>query len=128
MDNTAQILKRYLNDDGKINCLDAFKLAKELNINPNKVAKLTKEHNIKIDNCELGVFGNHEFGEKRDDIYEKLSQEVNDKKQVNCKVAWKVAKEFSLNKVGSTTKKSDIEVVYCQLGCFRTRIHHGSKS
>ena len=128
MDNTAQILKRYLNDDGKINCLDAFKLARELNIEPSEIAELTKKYSIKIDNCELGVFGNKEFGEKRDDIYERLSLKANDKKQVECSISWEIAKDFSLNKVGSTTKKSDIEVVYCQLGCFRTRIHHGSKS
>lgn len=128
MANIAHILKQYLNDNGKINCLDAFKLAKELNIASSEIAELTKKYDIKIDNCELGVFGNHKFGDKRDDIYEKLSLKTNDKKQVECKVAWEIAKEFSLNKVGSTTKKSDIEVVYCQLGCFRTRIHHGCKS
>ena len=128
MDNIAQTLKKYLNDDGKINCLDAFKLARELKIEPKEIAELTKKYSIKIDNCELGVFGNKEFAQKEDEIYEKLSQSMNEKKQVECKIAWSVAKEFTLNRVGSTTKKSDIEVIYCQLGCFRTRIHHGSKS
>ncbi len=128
MTKTEQILKRYLNEDGKINCLDAFKLARELKIEPKEIAEITKKYSIKIDNCELGIFGNKNFLEKRDDIYEILSQKTNDKKHLDCKVAWEVAKDFSLNKVGSTTKKSDIEVVYCQLGCFRTRIHHGSKS
>lgn len=128
MTNTEQILKQYLNDDGKINCLDSFKLARELKIEPNEIAKITKKYNIKIDNCELGVFGHHKFGEKRDDIYEKLSSKADNEKKIECSVAWEVAKEFSLNKVGSTTKKSDIEVIYCQLGCFRTRIHHGGKS
>ena len=128
MDNIAQTLKKYLNADGKINCLDAFKLARELKIEPNQIAELTKKHSIKIDNCELGVFGNKAFGDARDDIYEKLSLKATDDKNVECIAAWEVAGEFSLNKVGSTTKKSDIEVIYCQLGCFRTRIHHGSKS
>ena len=127
MHNTEQILKQYLNENGKINCLDAFKLAKILKINPGEIAELTKKHGIKIDNCELGVFGNNDFVEARDDIYEKLSSLADDEKRVECKVAWEVAKEFSLKKVGSTTK-SDLKVIYCQLGCFRTRIHHGSKS
>ena len=128
MTNIEQILKQYLNKDGKINCLDAFKLARELKIEPSEIGELTKKHNIKIDNCELGVFGNKDFVDARDDIYEKLSSKADSEKRVECSVAWEVAKEFSLNKVGSTTKKSDIEVIYCQLGCFRTRIHHGSKS
>ena len=128
MTNIEQILKQYLNKDGKINCLDAFKLARELKIEPSEIAELTKKHNIKIDNCELGVFGNKGFGEAREDIYKKLSSKADSEKKVECIAAWEVAKEFSLNKVGSTTKKSDIEVIYCQLGCFRTRIHHGSKS
>lgn len=123
MDNTQQILKRYLNDNGKINCLDAFKLAKELKIEPGEIAELTKKYSIKIDNCELGVFGSNTFGDARDDIYEKLSLHTNDKKQVECAAAWEVAQEFSLKKVGSTTKKSDLEVTYCKLGCFRERIH-----
>ena len=128
MTNTAQILKQHLNEDGKINCLEAFKLARELHIDPSEIAELTKKYNIKIDNCELGVFGNKDFTDARDDIYEKLSLKADSDKKVECSAAWEVAREFSLNKVGSTTKKSDIEVIYCQLGCFRTRMHHGSKS
>ena len=128
MDDVAQTLKRYLNDSGKINCLDAFKLARELGIQPIEIAEVTKAHGIKIDNCELGVFGSNSFGEKREDIYEKLSAKSNEKKQILCGDAWRVAQEFSLKKVGATSKKSDLEVVYCQLGCFRTRSHHGSKS
>lgn len=128
MDNTAKILKQYLNENGKINCLDAFKLARELNIEPIEIAKLTKEYSIKIDNCELGVFGSNDFGEVREDIYDKLSLRTNEKNEVECSAAWEVAKEFSLKKVGATTKKSDLEVTYCKLGCFRTRSHHDSKS
>ncbi|MDA3907666.1 MAG: ModE family transcriptional regulator [Sulfurimonas sp.] len=128
MDNIPKILKKYLNKDGIINCLDAFKLARELKIDPSEIAELTKKYSIKIDNCELGVFGSNDFGELRDDIYKKLSSKANPEKKVECSAAWEVAQEFSLKKVGSTTKKSDIEVIYCQLGCFRTRIHHGSKS
>ncbi len=128
MNDPTQIFKKYLNDNGKIDCLDAFRLARELGIVPGEIAALTKRHNIKIDNCELGVFGSNDFGERRDDIYERLSSKANTEKQIECSAAWEVAQEFSLKKVGSTTKNSDIEVIYCQLGCFRTRIHHGSKS
>ncbi|NOR58229.1 MAG: ModE family transcriptional regulator [Sulfurimonas sp.] len=103
-------------------------MARELKIEPSEIAEITKKYSIKIDNCELGVFGSNNFGEKRDDIYEKLSSKADAQKKLECSAAWEVAKEFSLKKVGSTTKKSDIEVIYCQLGCFRTRIHHGSKS
>ncbi|EHP28651.1 molybdenum-binding protein [Sulfurimonas gotlandica GD1] len=128
MANQAEIIKQYLNENGKINCLDGFKLARKLNIDPGEIAELTKKYGIKIDNCELGVFGDNDFGERRDDIYEKLSLKADNEKKLECSVAWEVAQEFSLKKVGSTTKKSDIEVIYCQLGCFRRRIHHGSKS
>ena len=128
MPDVAEILKQYLNKNGKIDCLDGFKLAKKLNIDPSEIGEITKKYNIRIDNCELGVFGDNEFGDMRDDIYEKLSYKADDDKEIECKVAWEVAKEFSLKKVGSTTKKSDLKVVYCQLGCFRGRIHHGSKS
>ncbi|QOY53470.1 ModE family transcriptional regulator [Candidatus Sulfurimonas baltica] len=103
-------------------------MARELHVEPKEIAEITKKHGIRIDNCELGVFGSKDFGDAIDDIYEKLSSKANSEKKLECSAAWEVAKEFSLNRVGSTTKKSDIEVIYCQLGCFRTRIHHGSKS
>ena len=73
---TKQILKKYLNDDGKINCLDAFKLARELKIDPSEIAVITKKYSLKIDNCELGVFGSKDFTDARDDIYEKLSSQA----------------------------------------------------
>lgn len=128
MSNTEEILKQNLNSNGKINCLDAFKVAKKLDIDASQIAELTKKYNIKIDNCELGVFGDKEFSEMREDIYDILSTKANNEKQVQCDVAWEVAKEFSLNKVGSCAKNSDIEIVDCQLGCFRKRVHHGRKS
>ena len=128
MPDMAEILKSYLNENGKIDCLDGFKLAKKLNIDPTEIGEITKKYNIKIDNCELGVFGDNEFEDMREDIYEKLSHKSDKDKEIKCNVAWEVAQEFSLKKVGSTTKQSDLKVVYCQLGCFRRRVHHGSKS
>ena len=128
MDNLAQILNQYLNENGKINCLDGFKLAKKLGVEPGEIGEITKKLNIKIDKCELGVFGTNNFIDKDEEIYEKLLTKADEKKNILCKDAWLVAKEFSLKKVGSTTKNSDLEVIYCQLGCFRKRIHHGRKS
>ncbi len=128
MANTSQIFKQYLNENSKINCLDGFKLAKKLNVNPIEIANICKKENIKIDTCELGVFGTRNFIEKNEEIYEQLKDIADNENRVPCVDAWKLAQSHSLNKVGSTTKKSDIEVIDCQLGCFRKREHHDSKS
>lgn len=127
MADRLSIIKKYLNAKGKVNCLDAFKLAKELKVEPMEIGALTKAFGIRIDNCELGVFGDLEFKEKNESIYNELLVLSDDEKKINCKDAWHVAKDSSLKKVGSTTKNSDLEVVYCKLGCFRRREHDGRK-
>ncbi|WP_321778574.1 ModE family transcriptional regulator [Sulfurimonas sp.] len=91
--------------NSSISCLDGFKLAKKLNVNPMEIADICKKENIKIDNCELGVFGTHKFSEKNEEIYNQLLNIADDKNRVPCLDAWKLAQNYSLNKVGSTTKK-----------------------
>ena len=45
-------------------------------------------------------------------------------KTLECKVLWDEAQKSTLKIVGSTVKNSDIEVVHCQLGCFREKKGH----
>lgn len=123
-----KFIEDNLDGEGKLSCLKAFKVARLIGKKPIEMAQITKELNIKITNCELGVFGDIEFYEKNDDIYEKLSHHFYDEKKIECKVLWNEAKNWTLHKVGSTAKNSDIKVVYCQLGCFKERKGHGSKS
>lgn len=119
-DTQMDLLMTNLDEDGKLSCLKAFKVARLIGVKPKEMDAITKSLNIKITNCELGVFGKLRFTDLDDNIYNKLSENFNQNKKVECEVAWHAAREkgASLKKVGSTINNSDIRVTHCQLGCF----------
>ncbi len=121
LDNIQKdLLYTNLDEDGKLSCLKAFKVARLIGMKPKDMAEITNSLNIKITNCELGVFGKLKFEEMDDNIYDKLSRNFAQDKKIDCEVAWHIAKEkgVSLKQVGSTVKASDVKVRHCQLGCF----------
>ncbi len=118
-----------LDDDGRLTCLKAFKVARLINLKPLQMSDACKSINVKITNCELGVFGKLTFKEAETAIYHKIAKNFTQNTKVTCKTLWYQAQENTLKRVGSTVKNSDIEVTYCQLGCFREgKAKHGSKS
>ena len=123
------IIFENLDEYGKLSCIKSFKVAKKIGCELKDMSAITKFMNIKITNCELGVFGNLEFLEKNEGVYSNLKNKYL-KKEISCKNLWEEAKKSSLKIVGSTVKNSDIEVIYCQLGCFREKkgLKSGSKS
>ena len=123
------IIFENLDEYGKLSCIKSFKVAKKIGCELKDMSAITKSMNIKITNCELGVFGNLEFLEKNEEVYSNLKNKYL-KKEISCKNLWEEAKKSSLKIVGSTVKNSDIEVIYCQLGCFREKkgLKNGSKS
>ena len=84
------------------------------------MSAITKFLGIKITDCELGVFGSLDFLAKDEEIYNRLKNRYKEQK-IPCENLWQEAKNSSLKIVGSTVKNSDIEVSYCQLGCFREK-------
>lgn len=121
LDNTQKdLLLTNLDGEGKLSCLKAFKVARLIGVKPKEMDEITKSMNIKITNCELGVFGKINFLDRDENIYNKLSENFNKNKKIDCEVAWYTARDKgnSLRKVGSTINKSDIQVTHCQLGCF----------
>jgi len=121
LDETQKdLLLTNLDEKGKLSCLKAFKVARLIGVKPKDMDLITKSMNIKITNCELGVFGKIQFSDLDDKIYNKLSENFNKTKKVECEVAWYAARDkgASLRKVGSTINNSDIKVTHCQLGCF----------
>lgn len=116
----TDLLMTNLDDNGKLSCLKAFKVAKLIGVKPKDMAEIAKDMNIKITNCELGVFGKLQFSQVNEDIYDTLSKGSQENKKVDCEIAWKLAQEkgSTLKKVGSSIKNSDIKVTHCQLGVF----------
>ena len=62
LDNVQkELLLTNLDDDGKLSCLKAFKVARLIGRKPIEMSTITKTMGIKITNCELGVFGKLKF-------------------------------------------------------------------
>lgn len=114
------IIFENLNQDGKLSCIKAFKVAKKISCELEDMSAITKSLGIKITDCELGVFGSLKFLPKNEKIYSSLKN-IYKEQRVPCKNLWEEAKKSSLKEVGSTVKNSDIEVSFCQLGCFREK-------
>jgi hypothetical protein len=127
-DTQKQLVLTNLDEDGKLSCLKAFKVAKLINVKPIDMSEACESINVKITNCELGVFGKLKFLAFESSIYQNLSRNFAHGKNIECKILWEEARNSTLKKVGSTVKASDIEVVHCQLGCFRERKGHANKS
>ena len=116
-----ELLLTNLDEDGKLTCLKAFKVARLIGRKPIEMSAITKSMGIKITNCELGVFGKLKFQDPNIEVYNRLKQNYMGYETLECKVLWDEAQRSTLKKVGSTVKNSDIEVINCQLGCFRTK-------
>lgn len=119
-----ELVLTNLDDDGKLSCLKAFKVSRLIGIKPIDMSDACKSVGIKISNCELGVFGKIKFQNAESAIYSKISQNFTQNKDVSCKTLWYIAQQSSLRRVGNTVKYSDVEVTYCQLGCFKQRKGH----
>ena len=104
-----------------MNYKKAFKVARLIGKHPKEMSSITKSMGIKITNCELGVFGKLKFQDPNIETYNRLKQNYMGNKTLECKVLWDEAQKSSLKIVGSTVKNSDIEVIHCQLGCFREK-------
>lgn len=120
-DIQKELISTNLDEDGKLSCIKAFKVARLIGKKPKEMSAVTKSLGIKITNCELGVFGKLKFFDPNIEVYKNLKESYNGAKQLECKILFEEARNSSLKTVGSTVKNSDIEVTNCQLGCFRER-------
>jgi len=116
-----ELLLTNLDEDGKLSCLKAFKVARLIGKHPKEMASITNSLGIQITNCELGVFGKLKFENSDEKTYNRLQENYMGHKKLECKVLWDEAQKSTLKTVGSTVKNSDIEVTHCQLGLFREK-------
>ncbi len=124
-----ELIMTNLDEDGKLSCLKAFKVARLIGREPKEMSGITKSLGLKITNCELGVFGKLKFQDPNMGVYSRIKENYNGKTTLTCEILWEEAKKTSLNTVGSTVKSTDLDVVHCQLGCFREKKgHRESKS
>lgn len=118
----AQNILKFKNNNGRLDCGVAFKLAKKLGVDVSLVGDMANELKIKIDACELGQFGKLPIGFGNFITSETLKQKLDEKGRISCKDARDIANDgVGLKQVRSTLRDYDIDVKFCQLGCFKEK-------
>ncbi len=116
-----EMLERYADERGRVSCAKAMAVAKRLGVEPMFVGRVASSAGFRISDCELAQFGSKKVGAFDEETYRALKALADDNNKITCKNAWLVAGRFGLNRVRSTIKNSELDVVYCQLGCFRQK-------
>ncbi len=128
----SDMIKKYLNSEGKLTCADAYKISAKTKIPIGKVGNKAKEMNIRISECGLGQFGKLEKGEYSKEAYERLKPFLNEGNKLTCKDARGVAGGIGLQAIRGTLENKNIDVTFCELGCFkekkRTRLYIKTKT
>ena len=114
---------RGASKDNRITCKSAEDLAQDLSIPISQVGRVVDLLEIKITECQLGVFGTGKENKAPDPQSEKLNKQLSQvtaDKQLSCTDAWKVAQEtkFSRSQVRAACDSLGIKIVSCQLGAF----------
>ena len=112
---------------GKVSCTSAFRIVEELKIKPSEVGQSLDLLEMKIEKCQLGLFG-HEQGKRLivkpaetvpPDLERALRAGLSNGR-LPCATAWSIAKRFALPKMSITSacEKLNLRISQCQLGTF----------
>ncbi len=127
-----EAINNSLNDEGKLTCKEAYKISAKLKVPVGEVGKKAKEIGIRISDCGLGQFGKLEKGEYSEEVYERMKPFLNKDNKILCKQARATAAGIGLKRVRGTLENKNIDVIYCELGCFkekkRTRLYVKTKT
>lgn len=117
----AEYIKKLMNKNGRLDCGSAFKISQKLNVDIALVGDVSNSLGIKIDACDLGQFGKLplDFGSIL--AYKMLKPNIDEKNRVTCFDARNSAKGVGMKKIRSTLRDYNIDVKYCQLGCFKEK-------
>ncbi|KFL34629.1 MULTISPECIES: winged helix-turn-helix domain-containing protein [unclassified Sulfurospirillum] len=122
MSEMEALIKHYLNEQGKLNCTDGFKIAAKLKCSTLEVGAYAKAMDIRIDACELGQFGKLEGGIYDVEAENRLKPLLDEKNRVTCKAARAAAAGIGLKKIRGTLKEKNYDVTFCELGCFKEKL------
>jgi len=122
MSSLKEFIEEYLNDQGKLDCKDAFKISAKTKTPIGEVGQYAKDIGVRIAGCELGQFGNLKgTGEFSEEAENKLKPFLDEQNRVTCKDARAQAGGIGLKKIRGTLKEKNIDVTYCELGCFKEK-------
>ncbi|CAD7286267.1 winged helix-turn-helix domain-containing protein [Campylobacter suis] len=116
-----QMIERLKNDKGRLDCGVAFKIAAKLGCDVGQVGETATQIGVKIDACELGQFGKLPVGLGSVLTYKDIKGKLDERGRILCSDARDAAKGVGLGKIRGTLRDYNIDVKYCQLGCFKEK-------
>jgi hypothetical protein len=115
-----------LRDNNHLTCAAAHRAAADLQKNPKEVGIQADLMELRIIECQLGLFG-YSPEPKRidpgieisDDLWAAIENKSTDGR-LSCKESWDLAKAFKMRRLdmGSACEKINIRIKPCQLGAF----------
>jgi len=122
----AEKIRETISDDTIISCAEAHGIANGLKVSPAEVGATIDLLEIKIKECQLGLFG-HEKGKDIPSLPETINPEIEsaiESSLVNgrhaCSTAWGISKRFKLPRPAITAvyQSMKIKIFSCQFGAF----------
>lgn len=118
MSNIKELIRKNLNEKGKLTCKDAYKISAITKTHINKIGEMLKEMEIRVDDCSLGQFGRLDKTITNEKAKERLGSIIDEKRDITCKSAREAAKGVGLKNIRGALKSEKIDVIFCELGCF----------
>jgi len=112
--------------DNKISCAEAHGIAGKLNVSPAEVGTAVDLLEVRITQCQLGLFGHGKeknIPPLRDKIDSEVESAINSSLsdgRLPCSIAWEICKRFKMVKstMAAICEKMKIKISPCQLGAF----------
>jgi hypothetical protein len=113
--------------DGRITCAAAHKIAGKLDVLPADVGVLIDLLEIRIEKCQLGLFG---YGTQMNAVKpaQRVSPELQEaikgslvNNRISCLSCWEIAERFGIAKrdVSAACEALQVRISSCQLGAFQ---------
>lgn len=111
---------------GQITCFDAHRAAKDLGVSPSQIGVQTDLLELRISQCQLGLFGYSPEKKKLDPelkMSNQLNQALDDASEdgrISCSRGWEIARALKCSRLelGSACEIKSIRIKPCQLGAF----------
>lgn len=126
----AEAIRRHLDSEGMLPCAAAFRIVEELGVEPLEVGRTADEMGVKLNRCQLGLFGygpkaegRHKVVRPAETVSPELAQAIRDslsEGRLTCKAAWDIAAAFRIPKmdVSAAAERLGVRISRCQLGAF----------
>ncbi len=114
-------------EDNKISCAEAHSIAGDLNVRPAEVGTTIDLLEIRITQCQLGLFG-HGKEKNIPQLPEKMNPDVESairsslvNGRLACIAAWEISKRFNISKpvIAAVCESIKVKISPCQLGAFQ---------